>query len=334
MCTYDGCPPINVKIESTTNCSNCNVLVHLPCIGISAKLAQIQSPNMKIFCNKCVNEQAPLVDLTDVKNTPRSKVTIAEIMKEVKSLRQCIESQSQDMREIKAELAKKAADKPFEPEVELLSFVTPKTKKKSTVAKTPLISYAGVARNGPQPSAKRMRTEKTSEIAKFNAPKPKTGTKTEFTGLSVVGKPKRIEKPKFTKALWVSRIGPETTEGELADWISKNTTVTDCSKFKAHKLVKKDCDLKSLKFVSFKIEMNDEEYNILCDPNIWPEEVMVREFLQGNTLGDHIFPALHAKNPMKNVEFMDTTDSSNQKQPEIQMPSATSTQVQPSNDQS
>ena len=206
MCTYDGCPPNNVKNESTTVCSNCNVLVHLPCIGISAKLAQIQSPNMKIFCNKCVNEQAPLVDLTDVKNTPRSKVTIAEIMKEVKSLRQCIESQSQDMREIKAELAKKAADKPFEPEVELLSFVTPKTKKKSTVAKTPLISYAGVARNGPQPSAKRMRTEKTSEIAKFNAPKPKTGTKTEFTGLSVVGKPKRIEKPKFTKALWLSLI--------------------------------------------------------------------------------------------------------------------------------
>ena len=48
ICTYDGCPPINVKIETTTICSNCNALVHLPCLGISAKLAQIQSPNVKI----------------------------------------------------------------------------------------------------------------------------------------------------------------------------------------------------------------------------------------------------------------------------------------------
>lgn len=227
--------------------------------------------------------------------------------------------------------AKKPTDKSDDPELEFTSFFTPKPKKKNTTAKPPPISFASAIRNGPQPSAKRMRSEKSSAIAEFNAPKPKTGTKTTFTGLSVVAKPKRIKKPTFTKALWISRLNPETSEGEIADYIAQNTSITDFSKFKAHKLVKKDCDLTALKFVSFKIEMNDEEYDILSNPDVWPENVMVREFLQSNTLGAHIFPAFNAKNQMESMDTTEAQPIQEQQENPIQIPLATSTQTQPQN---
>ena len=54
-------------------------------------------------------------------------------------------------------------------------------------------------------SAKRKRTENN----KSNLPKPVAGTKTSSGGLSVVVRPKRIEKPTFTKAVWVSGFAPE-----------------------------------------------------------------------------------------------------------------------------
>lgn len=48
----------NVKSESTTKCSNYKKLVHLPCIEILVKINQIESPNIKIHCNKCVAEMS------------------------------------------------------------------------------------------------------------------------------------------------------------------------------------------------------------------------------------------------------------------------------------
>lgn len=77
----------------------------------------------------------------------------------------------------------------------------------------------------------------------------------------------------------ISHISTEATEGEFADYIARNTSLTDCSKFKAHKFIEKDiCDSKSLKFVSLKMETNDKVYNISSDPNVWPEAAMAHEY--------------------------------------------------------
>lgn len=92
---------------------------------------------------------------------------------------------------------------------------------------------------------------------KFDAPKPKISTKSVFTGLSVVAKQKRIEKPTFKMAVWVSRLLPGTTNDDMANYIVSNKIIAERSKFNVHKLIKKDQDESTLKFVSFKVHTAD-----------------------------------------------------------------------------
>lgn len=130
-------------------------------------------------------------------------------------------------------------------------------------------------------------------------PEPKVGKKTNANGLSVVPKPinSRENKPKFEKALWVSRLNPHTTNDDVIAYITSNTSVIDKERMSVHKLVKKDVDLTTLKFVSFKIEMNADDLEILNDSDLWPENVQVREFMQTpkNILGN-FFPPLNGEN--------------------------------------
>lgn len=136
------------------------------------------------------------------------------------------------------------------------------------------------------------------QTPKLNAPQAKVGTKTAASGLSVVLQPKRIEKPSFQKAIWVSRLSLETSNDDISKWIIENTSVKDSEKFRVHKLVKKDLGLSTLKFVSFKVEVSEMEFEALIDPDVWPENVMIREFLKSLTLGD-FFPTLPEQKNVK-----------------------------------
>lgn len=114
------------------------------------------------------------------------------------------------------------------------------------------------------------------------------GTKENANGLVVVAKPEpkvRAEKPKFEKAVWISRLGTSVTEDIVRDYITQNTSVSNCS---VHKLVKKDRDLSTLNFISFEIAVNETDFAVLNDKNVWPANVMVREFVEikPQTLGD------------------------------------------------
>ena len=86
--------------------------------------------------------------------------------------------------------------------------------------------------------------------------------------------------------------------------------------------MKKDRELTSLKFVSFKVEVNDEDFDHLMDPEIWPVDIRVREFLQKQTLGDYLLPQLSkTKNRTQSNDRMETspaksTNTSPNKQPE------------------
>lgn len=112
----------------------------------------------------------------------------------------------------------------------------------------------------------------------------------------VVPKPNnnRDNKPKFEKPLWVSRMDPATSNDDVVAYITSNTSVTDKEQISVHKFVKKDVDLSTLKFISFKVEMNADDLKLLNDENLWPEKVQVREFMQTpkNVLGNY-FPPLN-----------------------------------------
>lgn len=209
------------------------------------------------------------------------------------------------------------ATRPFQCQMNPPSLNTPISNRLNPTAKTPRPSYADAL--GSKQSIKRKRTETTLTAnamkPKFNGPPPKTGTKTTITGLSVVAKSKPIEKPKFTKAVWVSRFDPSTTCDEITNYIMENTKIDDKTKFNVHKLVKKDQDLSQLKFVSFKLEVNNDLFDTLKDENLWPEDVWVREFVRQQNFGDFLnFPDLNAKKSRTSpTEAMDTSEKSTSK---------------------
>lgn len=132
-----------------------------------------------------------------------------------------------------------------------------------------------------------------TKVQKNDAPKPTTGTKAASSKFSIV-KQTPIVKPTFNRAIWVSGFNPSTEPSTIVDYIVSDTPVTDTSKFNVQKLVKKGTDLGTLKYVSFKIEVNEDEYKILIERNMWPENVWMRPFTDKKKLGD-FFPVLNQK---------------------------------------
>lgn len=182
--------------------------------------------------------------------------------------------------------------------------------------------------NSPSQAIKRKRTDDLPRT-KINAPRANPGTKKMSTGLSVIQKTVRVEKPKFDKAIWVSRFAPESTNEEIIDWISKEIPTKDI--FQVHKLVKKDRDVSTLRFVSYKIEVSQRDFETMMNPDMWPEEVLVREFFsQKKTLGD-FFPALDApKNQKQSQNTADSTETNPKSPPQKAISSNTSTIKSPS----
>lgn len=232
---------------------------------------------------------------------PNEIVSEMKIMKQMlESIQMATETNTRDISEMKKCSSKTEANiqkltdrnegKEFAftatPQSPGLSYVTDFRKRMTAKANaTPV---------GSSNRLKRRRTDSTSRT-KQQFPEPKMGTKTNANGLSVVPKPDRNREsgPKFEKALWVSRLSTQTTNDDVIAYITSNTSVTDSSRINVHKLVKKDVDVTTLQFVSFKVEMNAEDLDVLNDSNLWPQYVQVREFLQTpkNVLGNY-FPAL------------------------------------------
>lgn len=331
VCNREECVPANTKAEYTTKCSNCQSIVHLPCIGISLKTSQINSPNIRIICDTCMagqNEKCQTdldMSLNASKTAPtpnKEKMSIKLIMNEVNMLRSVLEANCKNF------------DTKLDTVCNQTAFLIEKSKSQSEPSKnpsfkktsTPIAStFADKLRanlnnkrqrddesispnlNTPKSKAPKVNPPKP----KLDAPKPKIGTRMSTKGLTVVAKPPKIEKPRYTKAVWISRLEPETTDSDIATYITENTLIKEKSKFDVHKLVKKGQDLSTLKFVSFKIAMNQDEFDVLMDPDVWPENVMVREFLQNATLGDYFpeLPKRNEKNQMSPTEQMNKEKS-------------------------
>lgn len=158
-------------------------------------------------------------------------------------------------------------------------------------------------------SAKRPRIEKQSQKPKMNLPSPKVGTNANPVGRLVAIPPKpapkkTVEKPKFEKAVWISRLPPITTEDEVREYISTIKSAISPN-FTVHKLVTKGRPLSELRFVSFKIAVNIDDFKILNDPSVWPSGVLVREFMESKpvTLGEFLPNNLNGENAQKPVEI-------------------------------
>lgn len=111
-------------------------------------------------------------------------------------------------------------------------------------------------------------------------PAPLVGTSNAVNGFPIVTV-QTVPKPlltKFDKSIWASRFHPVTTVEQVTDLLMNIANFEDRSQFFCKKLVKRDADLSLLHFISFKIDVNEEHFNRLMDPDIWPKDVHIREF--------------------------------------------------------
>lgn len=344
-CSRDDCPRENVN-GPKSKCAKCGNLCYLRCFGIEkrenienteiVKISLTNGTSMFTFLPYCVfsccKESLTNTELKKVLKMPKASrassksrqtqenVDIPSVLTELSEIKGIISEIKGKANEIHAD-TQVIVEKSMERNVisqskhvnrNITSINTPNTSKLA-YKQTPIKSFADIIRSNPtRNSAKRQRPDNTPEKAKFEAPKPMMGKKTVITRLNVVAKPKRVEKPTFKKAIWVSGFDPMTTSEEIVDYIVSETSVSDKLKFNVHKLVKKDKDMTTLKFVSFKIGVNEEEFDTLCDPDTWPEHVFVREFLQNKTLGD-FFPQLKSQQTLNSTspECMEVAESQN-----------------------
>lgn len=121
-------------------------------------------------------------------------------------------------------------------------------------------------------------------MKKTDVPSPKQGTKNIQIGKPVELKITRKVAPKIinslSKSLWVSGFHPDTTNEEIENYIIENTTVTDRTKFRCSKLVKKDQDVSKMSFISFKIDVSPEDFDIISQPEYWSQNVKISEFIK------------------------------------------------------
>lgn len=102
---------------------------------------------------------------------------------------------------------------------------------------------------------------------------------------NVIGKPLSPRQVKSSerfgskpeKAIWVSRIHRETTEEELAQYVKESIGIAS-DDINVRKLIKKDRDISTYSFVSFRITCSSANFSKLMDPMYWPSNSHIREF--------------------------------------------------------
>lgn len=167
------------------------------------------------------------------------------------------------------------------------SSVTPKRRPYSTVLQSKL---PVTPRDENTPQQRKRETHislvdnaSATTVKSMEIPTPKQGKKAIQIGrpLENTQSAQRKLNP-FSKSIWISKFHPETKPEEIEKYIVEQTEVKDKTKFKCVKLVTKDQDITTLKFVSFKIDVTPAVYDILIKEflRMSPPKTQLSEFIQ------------------------------------------------------
>lgn len=103
------------------------------------------------------------------------------------------------------------------------------------------------------------------------------GTRTTSNALKVAQP--QAPKPKLEKSIHVSRIDTSVSLDIFTEYILENSQLKSPEDLKCSLLVKKDTDISKLSFISFKVDVNGENFAKLIDVNFWPQGSFIREFI-------------------------------------------------------
>lgn len=95
-------------------------------------------------------------------------------------------------------------------------------------------------------------------------------------------KPQRIASPRSEtfKVAYVSNFHPSVTEEEVVEYLLQNNIIASVEDVLCKKLVSPNVNIDSVSFVSFKITCNFEIFRSVVNSELWPEKVVVREFVK------------------------------------------------------
>lgn len=106
---------------------------------------------------------------------------------------------------------------------------------------------------------------------------PKVGTRIDIDNLVIVADV--IPRPTFNKSIYVSRVGTSVSHEKMVSYIEKHSDMKKNINFKCSLLVKKEADLSTLTFVSYKIDVTEESFDHLMLESFWPKGIQIRPFV-------------------------------------------------------
>ena len=233
----------SVKSLDFIKCHFCEHTAHTKCIGwtrANLDFVNNQSPNLSWFCNDCVSA----LDQLKARNSSLTTVNL------VSTVSDCV---NDCLKEFKLELDKtNCALQALSDQFNTSSAAKPASNR--LTGKRPRDTGYKTTPSGRPTSALLGGTRKVSDAVKV-----------------VDTVPKPVDK--FW--LYLSRIAPHVTEEDVAAMVQECVTGSEPV---VKKLVKKDADLSSFAFVSFKVGVDRELKDNALDPSIWPNGIFFREF--------------------------------------------------------
>lgn len=339
-CSKEGCPSQNTSPDVTWYCYCCKNPIHLLCYGVLKAPEEIfVMDNITMICDECLSN--PIENLSprrkrsasvnfvqstiDMRNpilslsktaiavsTPSKNGTMkSQIQTVMESLVQKVETQTVTIAGLQASV-ETMNDTILQQKVAVGESIKANNENISSLQKslnqTPVRAYANVVKQGLPNRAVNgtPRSSRPKQTPRFNKP-VLSGTSTHL-----IGKPisptqlKRNDRPKAPpkpeKAVWISRLHRETSEEELALYIKNSIGITSAD-ITVRKLVKKDRDISTYSFVSFRVTCSASNFATLMDPTCWPSSSQIREFEleQGSSVGVRLSP-LSTKAESKNGE--------------------------------
>lgn len=308
-CSRDDCPPVNIHKDYIAKCGNCGDNLHLPCIGIDHKVNEVLfHRNIRVFCNDCsallsvgsnnaavaksIVKPSMVFGTTDSGASSAKIDEIAAILLEVRDTTRDINKKitsdgdsshsyaavvkkMDELKEIAAKTQAKVDEKCFEKSVVPLqanhnpfSFPplgTPSSKRKCT-SPPPSLSLP--------PPRKFLGCKLTSGTATVR--NHGLGSRVELNSGNMMQSPR----DRLNKAIYVSRMQNDVTKEKIVCYLKSQMAELNESDISLRLLVKKDVDVRTRRFISYRLACTEALYEEFIKPSFWPDHIEIGEFFE------------------------------------------------------
>lgn len=246
------------QYENTAKCFGCNTECHNTCYGITKTIirATKEVPNILFMCDECLAKKWVATDSLN-NNATQNEIEQSTFNKDNASIFKAIGELKSMVIEIQGKMNR--AEKP--------SYRSILTGDFGSV--------------GSQGGSKRKRFGGNVNFGDGNFSTPTGRTKTTITGSNV--NENELLAVEIRKSIFVSQLNPSTSEESIVKYVKRCLNDTDNKlKIQAVALVPKEKNRNELNFISFKINIPESSFEAVLKPELWPQGVVVREFVIDN----------------------------------------------------